>query len=180
MEKKIGISCRWNTANALFQDLLKSGKKKQASIHLNSLHQMAKERLYLSFDMVNLPSNAVFASEDDFDPSMPQQQKQDIIHSYTFVQRCEEEKVMLQAEMSSMITYFLNMHQIIKDHLKRLPTPGEQSMLLKEAIFVEQQIVRLQQIFTPYLPHVKEFEREFTNAVLNEDQDIQEILQLFL
>lgn len=108
---------------------------------------------------------------------IPTSIKQEIIQLKCLLNRCTEEKQFLKQEMKSVINWYKHQYNKVKGKFGALATGGEIALLIKEGMYYEMVICKLNNLFQDYIGDAS-IEIMLTESVLTDDyQKMQEMLK---
>ncbi|CAG2209726.1 unnamed protein product [Mytilus edulis] len=126
----------------------------------------------ISFDSIKDIDSEIYNFMKDFEvvSDIPQSIKQEIIQLKCLKDRCIEEQRFLKQEMISVIKWCKHQYLKVKEKLGECPTSGGTAFLIKEAMYYEMMICRLNNQFSEYIGDMS-VDIVFTNGVLADNYE---------
>lgn len=108
---------------------------------------------------------------------IPNTIKQEIIQVKCLIDRAIEEQTLLKQEMRSVTSWYKHQYQLVKVKLGEHLTAGETAFLIKEGMYYEMGLIRLNRQFSEYIGELP-VESQLTDHILNDNYDrMQQMLK---
>ena len=134
----------------------------------------------LTFENVKDIDNVIYKglTSHQVTNEVPSTMKQELIQLKCLLDRCAEEKVLLKNEMKSVISWNKNQYRKVKAKLGSATTAGETAFLLREGMYFEFVICKLNYLFKEFIGEGESFDILLTENILNDDfEKMQNMLQ---
>ncbi|VDI77369.1 Hypothetical predicted protein [Mytilus galloprovincialis] len=179
IEKKYKIQ-RWDQKCEDYTQFLKQANKQQKIKLLASLKQLVVERCFLlslvkryakgqavairlnrqlkrvgknMTKALNQYMNLMTLSPQTVS-SVPYSVRKEAVEINCIIERCQEEKILVEEEMKSLMSWLLNQHTVLLNTIENSDSNSSQgvgSMLCKEALYIEMELDRNNSMFSPYI-----------------------------
>ncbi|XP_052063025.1 uncharacterized protein LOC127702761 [Mytilus californianus] len=133
----------------------------------------------ITFDTVKDIDSEIYKCMVDLEvvSDIPNTIKQEIIQLKCLIDRAIEEQTLLKQEMRSVTNWYKHQYNIVKVKLGEHPTAGETAFLIKEGMYYEMVIIRLNRQFSEYIGEVS-VESQLTDSILTDDHErMQQMLK---
>ncbi|VDI65038.1 Hypothetical predicted protein [Mytilus galloprovincialis] len=132
----------------------------------------------INFDTVKDVESDIYNCMVDLEvvSEIPNTIKQEIIQVKCLIDRAIEEQTLLKQEMRSVTSWYKHQYQLVKVKLGEHLTAGETAFLIKEGMYYEMGLIRLNRQFSEYIG--EPVESQLTDHILNDNYDrMQQMLK---